>query len=81
MQIQVIKKIVETYSYEQLAAAEAALLDEQEPVIDIEGKDEGEQLTHVLAAMQILKEMEINKVPLASALRSYTQRVRNSIQL
>ncbi len=81
MQIQVIKKITEIYSYEQLAAAEAALLEEQTPVIEIEGKDEGEQLTHVLAAMQILKEVEINKVPLASALRSYTQRVRNSIQL
>jgi hypothetical protein len=49
MQIPVIKKLSETYSLAQLKEAEEAILNESIPTIEIEGKDEGEQLTHVLA--------------------------------
>lgn len=79
MQIPVIKKLSETYTIEQLKAAEDALLNEQKPSIEVEGKDEGEQLTHVLAAIDILEDMAKNGVDARTALRNYTQRVRNSI--
>ncbi len=79
MQLPVIKKLSETFSLEQLKAAEEAIMNEQKPAMEIEGKDEGEQLTHVLAAIDILNDMQQNKVDLRTALRNYSQRVRNSI--
>ena len=79
MQIPVIKKLSETYTLSQLKEAEEALLNETKPAIEIEGKDEGEQLTHVLAAIDILTDIEKNGVDARTALRNYTQRVRNSI--
>lgn len=79
MQIPVVKKIVAEYSIEQLQAAEEALLNEEKPSITIEGEDEGEQLTHVMAAIWIKKDMETNNNPLPKSLRNYTEKVRKSI--
>jgi hypothetical protein len=79
MQLPVIKKLSETYNLEQLQAAEEAILNEQAPAIEIEGKDEGEQLTHILAAIDILQDMQKNNIDYRTALRNYSQRVRNSI--
>lgn len=79
MKIPSIKKIAELYSIDDLRSAELALLEEQTPKIDIEGSDEGEQLTHILAALEIKEQMEKDGVPLPKALRNYTLRVRNSI--
>lgn len=78
MKIPVIKKIADTYSLEQLREAENALYEELPLSIDIEGEDEGEQLTHVLAGIQILEDME-KGTDFKTALRNYTQRVRNSL--
>jgi hypothetical protein len=78
MQLPVIKSLAETYTLQQLQAAENALYEEQKPEILIEGKDEGEQLTHALAAIAILEEVA-KGVELRMAIRNYTQRVRNSI--
>ena len=44
MQIPVIKKLVELYSLAQLQSAEEAMLEEQKPAIEVEGKDEGDDL-------------------------------------
>lgn len=79
MQLPVIKKLVESFTIEQLKAAEDALLNEEVPTIEIDGKDEGEQLTHVLAAVDILQDIEKNGVDVRTGLRNYSQRVRNSI--
>lgn len=79
MKLPVIKHLAETYTIEQLKEAEEALLNEQKPVIDIEGADEGEQLTHVIAAISILEDMAKNNLDIRNAMRNYTQRVRNSI--
>lgn len=64
---------------EQLQAAEAALLEERKPDIEVEGMDEGEQLTHLMAAQFILQEMKENGVDYITALRAFSGRVRNSI--
>jgi hypothetical protein len=78
MKIPVIKQLVESFTLADLQQAEEALMNEQAPVIDIPGDDEGEQLTHVLAAIEIQNHMATGMAfPLA--LRQYTQRVRTSI--
>jgi hypothetical protein len=79
MQIGIIKQLVESHSIATLRAAEDALLNEQPLAIAVEGKDEGEQLTHILAAIEILHDMERHSIDYRTALRNYSQRVRNSI--
>ena len=79
MKIPAIKKLVETQELEALKAAEEAILEEETPKIEIAGDDEGEQLTHVIAAIWILEDMEKNGSEFKTALRTYTQKVRNSI--
>lgn len=79
MKVPVIKKMVDHFSMEELTAAEESLLNERKPEIAIVGDDEGEQLTHVLAAIEIKRDMEKNAVSSRDALRNYSIRVRNSI--
>ncbi|GGG10902.1 hypothetical protein Q4E40_11720 [Pontibacter sp. BT731] len=79
MKIPVIKKLVETQSLDALTAAEEALMEEQPLAIEVEGDDEGEQLTHVIAAAWILTYMNDNGVDFKTALREYTKKVRVSI--
>jgi len=79
MKIPVIKKMVENIPLEALLQAEQDLMDEKPLQIEVEGEDEGEQLTHVFAAIFILQEMTQNNTPFKQALRLYTQKVRESI--
>lgn len=79
MKLPAIKELVAHATLEQLTAAEAALLDGQTPELTIGGDDEGEQLTHVLAAIWVLQHMQETGTDAATALRLYTQRVRQSI--
>lgn len=79
MKIPAIKKLVENYNLHELMAAEEAIVDEQQPAIEVEGDDEGEQLTHVLAAVWILNDMEDNGNDFKTSLREYTKKVRVSI--
>lgn len=79
MKIPVIKKLVETYNVHELQAAEAALLEELTLPIEVEGEDEGEKLTHILAAIWIKHEMDREGWDFVKALRAYTARVRKSI--
>ena len=79
MKIPVIKKLVENYSVQELMAAEEDLVEERSPSIEIEGEDEGEQLTHVFAAIFIHERMEKEGKDFKSSLREYTSKVRTSI--
>jgi hypothetical protein len=79
MKIPVIKKLTENQSIEELEAAERSIIEEKQPEITVEGDDEGEQLTHVIAALEIKRSVEKDGLPLPKALRNYTQRVRKSI--
>lgn len=79
MKIPAIKKLVESFDIHSLVAAEEAILEEQQLAIEIEGEDEGEQLTHVMAAIWIKNEMEKTGDAFPQALRAYTSRVRTSI--
>lgn len=79
MKIPAIKKAVETHSLDELKQAEQALYEELPLSIEIDGDDEGEKLTHILAAIAILEDMQQNGKDFKDSLRAYTQRVRNSI--
>ena len=79
MKIPAIKKLVENYSLPQLQEAENAILEEQTLAIEVEGDDEGERLTHILASIYIKDRMEHHATPFNQALRDFSQRVRNSI--
>lgn len=79
MKVSVIKQLVQQYDEASLAAAEQAIENGQQPSIPIEGNDEGEQLTHVIAARWVLQRIQQENISLSEALRAYAQMVRNSI--
>jgi hypothetical protein len=79
MKIPVIKKLVETQTIATLMQAEQLLIDEQQPDFEVEGADEGEQLTHVFGAIWILNHMQDHGSDFKTALREFTQKVRVSI--
>lgn len=78
MKIPAIKKLVEKYDQIALRQAEAQIVDDRPLNIEVEGQDEGEKLTHVLAAIYILEKMESDNMDFKSALRDYTSKVRES---
>lgn len=80
MKIPAIKQLVEQYNIDQLNEAEEALLEEQQPSVEVPGDDEGEQLTHVIAAKWVINEMEENGTDFKKAVRAYSQKVRDSIR-
>lgn len=79
MKLPVIKKLVENYSLEQCEKAEKLMLEGLDPEITVDGNDEGEKLTHVLGAIEILKQMKSENKDARTALRDFFERVRNSI--
>lgn len=81
MKISSIKKTVESFSLEELKTAESALMEGEDLQINVLGEDEGEQLTHIIAAIWVKEYMGKSNVDLKTAVREYTKKVRNSISL
>jgi hypothetical protein len=79
MKIPVIKQLVEGLDIERLRQAEEDLIDEQPLAIEVGGDDEGEQLTHIYAAIWIKERMQEQGMDFKTALREYTKKVRESI--
>ncbi|MEQ9442443.1 MAG: hypothetical protein RIG62_25620 [Cyclobacteriaceae bacterium] len=78
MKIPAVRKLVENYTIDQLTEAEQALVKAQELPITVEGSDESERLTHLLAAVFVLEKMKTEHVEFREALRDYSRRVRES---
>lgn len=78
MKVAAIKALVETYTIEQLLAADEDLCEEKPLTIEVEGADEDEKLTHILAAIEILTDMR-KGTDYKTALRNFSARVRSSI--
>lgn len=74
-----VKLLISEYSIASLKDAEAAMMKEETLPFHVDGKDEGEQLTHILAAIYCKQEMEQSGITVNQALRLYARRVRNSI--
>ena len=79
MNLAAVRTLVETYTNHDLQQAEAQLLEGEPLAIDVQGEDEGEQLTHILAALWVRQHMAETGDALPLAMRAYTQRVRQSI--
>jgi hypothetical protein len=79
MKLPVIKELVENYSLEELKKSEAAMEEGETSNIEVKGEDEGEQFTHIIAAVWVKEKMAIDGIDSRSAMREYTQKVRNSI--
>ena len=80
MQVPVIRTLVSNYTIAQLKEAEEAIMNEHPCPISDAGKDEGEQLTHILASIWIRELMDTEAgLDLTAAIRRYSQRVRESI--
>ncbi|MFA9214625.1 MAG: hypothetical protein ACEQSR_12380 [Candidatus Methylacidiphilales bacterium] len=79
MKLPVIKQLVELYTLEQLQKAEEQMLNEEPISIEVLGDDEGEQLTHILGAIDVLERVKNENKDKSTALREFFQRVRNSI--
>ena len=79
MKIPEIKRLVESYTMEELAAAEGQISNEETPTIEVRGEDDGEKLTHVIAAVYIIERMNSEGIAFKAALREYTSKVRESI--
>ena len=79
MKIPAIKRLIETHTLIELLKAETQLMEGELPSIMVEGDDEGEQLTHIIAAMWIMEEMKNRSLDFKEALREYTKKVRESI--
>ena len=74
-----IKKLVENETLGNLRKAETAIVEEKVPPIEVEGENEGEKLTHVLAASWILEKIKKGKMNFQEAFRAYAKRVRSAI--
>lgn len=79
MKIPAIRRLVESQPIHLLIEAEEALIEERDLPFEVEGSDEGEKLTHIIAAIWILDRMNKSDVEFKVALRDYTQKVRESI--
>jgi hypothetical protein len=79
MNIKTIIDLTEKHILEELILAEEALVEEQQPAIDVPGIDEGEQLTHIMSAVWCKQEIRKTGCDTRTAVRQYTQKVRNSI--
>lgn len=78
MKIPIVRKLAETYGLEELEAAEASIMEGENPSIDVPGDDEGERLTHAMAAIWV-KRAVIDGMEAPAALRAYAEKVRKSI--
>jgi len=80
MNIASVRALVEAkHSVETLQSAEDAILEGMAAGIDVQGEDEGEQLTHVMAAKWVVAHMASTNDDVMTSIRAYTQRVRSSI--
>jgi hypothetical protein len=79
MKIPAIKILVEKHSIENLHEMQHCLENEIELHHEVEGEDDGEKLTHVLAAIWIKTEMNARQSDFKTELRNFTSKVRNSI--
>lgn len=78
MKIAAIRKLLKV-DIDVLRKAEEDLAEELPLEIEVEGDDEGDQLTHLFGAIWIKEQVESGEMDEKTALRAFTQKVRNSI--
>ncbi len=78
MKLPEVKRLAECQTLADLQAAESALLEGLPLPFEVHGVDEGEQLTHILGAIDVHTRVA-QGTPFAQAFREFATRVRDSI--
>lgn len=79
MEISSIRSLVEKHTLSELREAEFAIIQEKSLKIRVEGKDQAERLSHVIAAVWILEEMASKELEFNQALCAYNKKVRDQV--
>lgn len=79
MNISAVKRLVQQHDLHTLRQVEAQITEGHTPQIEVDGEDEGEQLTHVLGAIWVLETQAEQQLDVNAALRKFAGRVRDSI--
>ena len=79
MKLPIVRKLADEYSLSELHDLEEKIINDVPIDINDLGDDEGEVLTHVLAAIYIKNIMQQDGLELSVALRQYTSRVRDTL--
>jgi hypothetical protein len=74
----VVRQVAERYASAQLAEAIAALTEDEVELLEIEGDDAGERLTHLLLAQRIRRRMDAG-LALKDAFRAEMGQVRDTL--
>lgn len=77
MKVSAIRKLVEKQTILELKQAESDIIQEKSASIEIEGKDDAEKLSNVIAALWILEEMKSKGLDFKEAFSLYNKKVRN----
>ena len=80
MKLPAIKKLVNSYELDVLVEAKRALFSGEPLPFEVEGEDDGEQMTHLYAAVWVLEDMVKNSTDMLTSLRAYTAMVRRSFE-
>lgn len=79
MQIGVIKNLISRYDLSTLKELEAQLTEGEELSHEVDGVDEGEQLTHIMGAIWSIEKAQENGGDPQKEVRNFIARVRKSI--
>ena len=79
MILSVVKELVSKYTKPEIDAAIERFESSLENILGVEGKDDGEKLSNLLAAVQIRERMD-KGMSLNDAIREHSQRVRSILQ-
>jgi hypothetical protein len=80
MEILLIRSLVEKYTLSELQEAEFAIIQEEPVKIRVEGRDQAERLSNVIAACWILEEMKSRNIEFPEALQLYNKKVRDQVK-
>ena len=78
MKAPAVKKAAAAYTSDQIAAGIEAIIEREEDLLEVEGDDIGERLTHLLLAARIRSRMDAGE-ELKDAFRAEMNAVRDTI--
>lgn len=76
MKIAEVKRLATSYTVEQIEAAVTAFETERKNDLQVDGENDGEKMSHLLAASFVRRQID-KGLDLNSAVREYSKRVRS----
>ncbi|MEW6057854.1 MAG: hypothetical protein AB1540_14700 [Bdellovibrionota bacterium] len=79
MMVNVVKELVARHSKAELEKAASLFESRRENLLGVEGKDDGEKLSNLLAAIEIRSQVD-QGASVNDALRAFSQRIRSVLK-